>query len=68
MVLQTMSPTLGSRPGIHCCRNSTVNDSRAPPATTRNGRTPLLVRQIPSGMNRMMFWSSSARAAVPAVR
>ena len=67
-VLATMSPRLGSRPGIHCCRNSTVKESSAPAAMTRMGFTPARVSATPSGMNRMRLAISSARAASPVVR
>ena len=68
LVLATMSPRLGSRPGIHCCRNSTVKESTAPAAMTRMGFTPARVSATPSGMKRMRLAISSARAALPKVR
>src|SRR6267143_1658920 len=68
VVLVMMSPVLGSRPGIHCCRNSTLNERPKPIAIAGSGRTPASTSEAPRGMKSSRFSMSSASAASPEVR
>ncbi len=61
------SPTLGSRPGIHCWRNSTAKERARPASSTLRQRMPSIATAAPNGMKSSRFWITSATASSPEV-